>query len=260
MKVQPWLPYTAALSRLITRYISPITVRCCAALLLCMVIPRAGQAQTFTTLANFNGSNGSSPLFAALVQGTDGNLYGTTSAGGAHKQGTVFKISPAGTLTTLYSFCAKTNCTDGSAPYAGLLLGRDGNLYGTTESGGTNKSGTVFKITPRGTLTTLHSFNTSDGANPYATLIQATDGNFYGATQSGGANLLGTVFKITQSGTRTTLHNFNGSDGSSPESAMIQTTDGNFYGTTYNGGAEGRRTAVKITSGGTRTTLHTIVD
>src|SRR5258708_28592087 len=103
MKVQPWLPYTAALSRLITRYISPITVRCCAALLLCMVIPRAGQAQTFTTLANFNGSNGSSPLFAALVQGTDGNLYGTTSAGGAPKQGREVSITPPRTPTPPYT-------------------------------------------------------------------------------------------------------------------------------------------------------------
>ena len=108
----------------------------CAIILLCAVIPMAGRAQTFTTLTSFSGSNGSSPLFAPLVQGTDGNLYGTASAGGVHSQGTVFKITRSGTLTTLYSFCAQSKCTDGSAPYAGLIQGRDGNFYGTTESGG----------------------------------------------------------------------------------------------------------------------------
>jgi len=218
------------------------------------------QAQTLTTLANFTGSNGSNPLFAPLVQGTDGNLYGTASAGGAHSQGTVFKITPSGTLTTLYSFCAKSNCTDGSAPYAGLMLGRDGNLYGTTEAGGTSGLGTVFKITQRGALTTLHSFNSHDGASPYATLVQGTDGNFYGTTESGGSHILGTVFKMTPQGTLTTLHSFNSTDGSSPEAALIQATDGNFYSTTYNGGTEGYGTVFKITSGGTLSTLHIFDD
>src|SRR5207253_9324081 len=118
-------------------------------------------------------------------------------AGGAHGQGTGFKIPPTGTLKTLYSFCAKSACADGSAPFAGLVQGADGNFYSTTESGGASGDGTVFKITPRGTLTTVHSFNFHDGANPYAALMQATDGNFYGTTESGGAHILGTVFKIT---------------------------------------------------------------
>jgi uncharacterized repeat protein (TIGR03803 family) len=235
-------------------------LRCSVGLLLCLMIPRLEQAQTLTTLANFTGSNGSSPLFAPLVQGTDGNLYGTASAGGGHSHGTVFKITPSGTLTTLYSFCAKSGCTDGSAPYAGLMLGTDGNFYGTTESGGANGAGTVFKITQRGTLTTLHSFNISDGYNPYATLVQGTDGSFYGTTESGGAHILGTVFKMTPQGTLTTLHSFNSTDGSSPEAALIQDTDGNFYGTTYNGGTEGYGTAFKMTPGGTLTLLHVFSD
>ena len=175
---------------------------------LCMATPQVGRAQTLMTLANFVGPNGANPLFAPLAQGTDGNLYGTTQAGGAHQKGTVFKVTPAGTLTTLYSFCGQS-CGDGSAPFAGLLLGKDGNFYGTTELGGTNNEGTVFKITPLGTLTTLHSFNIQDGSNPYAGLVQATDGNFYGTTQSGGAHLLGTVFRITPRGALTTLHSFN---------------------------------------------------
>ena len=232
-----------------------------AALLFCALIPLAASAQTFTTLANFTGTNGSNPLFAPLVQGPDGNLYGTTSAGGAHSKGTVFKITPAGTLTTLYSFCSQTNCVDGSAPYAGLILGADGNFYGTTESGGAHRNnGTVFKITARGVLTTLHSFNSSDGANPYAALLQANDGNFYGTTESGGAHLLGTVFKMTPTGALTTLHSFNSTDGSSPEAALIQASDGNFYSTTYNGGTESYGTVFKITPAGTLTTLHFLND
>src|SRR5229473_3421993 len=229
-------------------------------LLLFLMIPRLGKAQTFTTLMNFTGSNGSSPLFAPVIQGTDGNLYGTASLGGAHSQGTVFKITPTGTLTTMYSFCALSNCADGSAPYAGLTLGTDGNFYGTTEAGGAHGQGTIFKITRLGTLTTLHSFNISDGSNPYAALVQGTDGNFYGTTQSGGAHLLGTVFKMTPAGTLTTLHSFNSTDGYSPEAALIQSPDGSFYSTTYNGGLEGYGTAFKITSGGTLTTLHVFDD
>ena len=224
-------------------------------------MPQEGRAQTVTVLANFTGTNGTSPLFGTLVQGTDGKLYGTTSAGGAHGQGTVFKITPTGTLTTLYNFCAKANCADGSAPYGGLVLGTDGNFYGTTESGGTNRDGTVFKITMQGTLTTLHSFNSRDGANPYASLMQAADGNFYGTTQSGGAHILGTVFKITSGGTLTTLHSFNSTDGSSPEAALIQTSDGTFYSATYNGGsADGYGTVFKMTSAGALTTLHVFND
>src|SRR5260370_36133623 len=121
------------------------------------------------------------------------------------------------------------------------MRGIEGNLYGTTESGGAHGAGTVFKITQRGTLTTLHSFNISDGSNPYAALVQGTDGNFYGTTQSGGAHLLGTVFKMTPAGTLTTPHSCNSTDGSSPEAALIQAPDGNFYSTTYNGGVGGER-------------------
>jgi uncharacterized repeat protein (TIGR03803 family) len=257
MKLQPGPGFrSASLSRLVTRYLSSGMVRCCAAFLLCAVMPYAGRAQTLTTLVNFKKTNGANPVFARLLQGPDGNFYGTTSTGGAHNHGTVFKVSPAGTLITLYNFCAKSSCTDGSAPYAGLVQGTDGNFYGTTEAGGTSNAGTVFKITPGGTLTTLHKFTFHDGANPYAALLQATDGNFYGTTESGGAHLLGTVFKITLQGVFTRLHSFNLTDGSSPEADLIQAADGNFYSTTYNGGPEGYGTVFKMTSGGTVTTLH----
>jgi uncharacterized repeat protein (TIGR03803 family) len=208
-------------------------------------------AQTFKTLLNFNGTNGAQPVYTSLVQNTDGSFYGTTLGGGTNSAGTVFKIAPRGTLITVYSFCEQTNCADGAEPYAGLVRGRDGNFYGTTSSGGANSFGTVFKITSRGTLTTLHSFNLTDGAQPFAALVQATSGDFYGTTTGGGPNNSGTVFKITPAGTLTTLHNFDGTDGSYPLGALVQATNGDFYGTTeYN-------TVFKISSTGTFTTLHT---
>jgi uncharacterized repeat protein (TIGR03803 family) len=138
----------------------------------------------FTTLCPTSGcAEGAFPL-AALVQATDGNLYGTTSEGGASGYGMVFKITPSGTLTTLYSFCSQSGCTDGASPYAALVQATDGNLYGTTYEGGDIGYGTVFKITPSGALTTLYSFCSQspcmDGGNPEGTLVQATDGNLYG--------------------------------------------------------------------------------
>ena len=130
-----------------------------------------------------------------MVQATDGNFYGTTSAGGAYDDGTVFKITPAGMLTTLHSF----DGLDGNSPYGGLVQATDGNFYGTTLQGGANKNndGTVFKITPGGTETTLHSFDFTDGAGPWGGLVQATNGTFYGATLQGGTSADGTVFSLS---------------------------------------------------------------
>jgi uncharacterized repeat protein (TIGR03803 family) len=143
-------------------------------------------AGVLTTLVSFNNTNGSSPQYAALVQGTNGNLYGTTPYDtipyGGPGNGTVFSMTSAGLLTTLTVF----NSTDGANPYAGLVQGTDGNFYGTTSNGGTNDNGTVFSMTSTGVLTTLVSFNGTNGSNPYAGLLQASDGNFYGTTLSGG--------------------------------------------------------------------------
>jgi uncharacterized repeat protein (TIGR03803 family) len=231
-----------------------------------------------TVLYSFTGKNGdgANPQ-AALIQGGDGNFYGTTYYGGttgtsANGSGTVFKITPSGTLTTLYSFCSQTNCTDGEYPDAGLILATDGDFYGTTYGGGAASSGTIFKITPSGTLTTLYRFcsqtNCTDGSEPHAGLIQATDGDFYGTTWNGGVNLDGgTVFKITPSGTLTTLYSFcsqtNCADGAYPEAGLIQATNGDLYGTTNEGGYGmvllgfyGYGTVFKITPGGTLTTLY----
>ena len=155
-------------------------------------------AQTLTTLHSFDGGDGRSPE-ATLVQGSDGNFYGTTALGGAHFQGTVFKIDTTGTLTTLHSFSGSPN--DGANPVAALVQGSDGNFYGTTAEGGEHFQGTVLRITPAGALTVLHSFSgyPGEGAVPFAGLVQGTDGNFYGTTALGGANSEGTVFKLSSS-------------------------------------------------------------
>ncbi len=237
----------------------------CIILVICMAAAVAAPAQNFTTLYRFcsltkNCTDGTDPS-AGLIQATDGNFYGTTNGGGANgDNGTVFRITPDGALTTLHSFAG----TDGALPY-GLIQATDGNFYGTTVGGGANGDGTVFRITPDGTLTTLHSFAGTDGAYLRAGLIQATDGNFYGTTVGGGANGDGTVFRITPDGTLTTLHSFAGTDGASPYAGLIQATDGNFYGTTTYGGISnsckdvtfsGCGTVFRITLDGTLTTLH----
>ncbi len=214
---------------------------------------------TLTTLHSFNGFDGFLP-YSSLVLGTDGNLYGTTVYGGATADdGTVFKITLAGTLTSLYSFCSQPNCADGAEPFAGLVQGSDGDFYGTTTYGGSNSCsggcGTVFKITPAGALTMLHSFDNSDGRYTQAGLVQGSDGNFYGTTYLGGPYDGGTVFKITLSGTLTTVHSFDYTDGAIPYAAPVQSSDGNFYGTTGGGGAYSAGTVFTMTSAGLLTTL-----
>jgi uncharacterized repeat protein (TIGR03803 family) len=215
----------------------------------------ASSAQNFMKLLDFDGTNGGGPD-GSLVQSTDGSLYGTTDGGGVLSWGTVFKISSRDQLTILHSFCAQTNCSDGKIPYAGLVQAINGNFYGTTTEGGANDAGSVFKITPGGTLTTLHSFDGSDGLNPSAGLVQARNGNLYGTTAGGGNNGHGTVFKITPGGTLTTLHSFDGTDGGSPFAALVEGTDGNLYGITSGINTNGHGTVFKISLGGDLTTLY----
>jgi len=233
---------------------------------------------TLTTLYDFcpHGSHSGCPRglspYAGLVQATDGNFYGTTKSGGAPGPGTVFRITPGGSLTTLHSFCSQPSCADGKNPEAALIQATGGNLYGTTQSGGASRYGTVFKVTLGGTLTTLYSFcaqtGCADGEGPFGDLVQATNGDFYGTTLSGGANGQGTVFEITAGGTLTTLYSFCSqsgcTDGDKPLAGLIQATDGNFYGTTRGGGIHNSScvyhscgTVFKITPSGSLTTLYT---
>lgn len=179
----------------------------CAAIVLLLALTITSPAQTLTTLYIFTGGTDGSAPYAGLVQGADGNFYGTTSGSFTTGSGTVFQITPSGILTTLYNF---TGGTDGADPLAVLVQGPNGNFYGTTTYGGTQAMGTVFQITPGGVLTTLYSFTGgTDGGNPLAGLVQGSDGNFYGTTLAGGTGgafcsfplSCGTVFQITPSGT-----------------------------------------------------------
>jgi uncharacterized repeat protein (TIGR03803 family) len=228
-------------------------------------------AGTLTTLWQFgslsNNADGNTPFLAGLVEGCDGDFYGTTSRGGTNTYlGTVYKITSAGTLTPLWQFGSLPNDADGISPSAGLLQGSDGTFYGTTSEGGTNNpilgagGGTVFKITPAGTLTPLWQFgslsNNADGRGPSGALVQGSDGNFYGTTLGGGTYGMGTVFQITPAGTLTPLWQFTGgADGQFPGAGLVQGIDGSFYGTTPSGGTHGNGTVFKITSAGTLTPL-----
>jgi uncharacterized repeat protein (TIGR03803 family) len=227
-------------------------------------ITEAGKVTTlYSFCAQTDCADGANPG-AALLQATNRNLYGTTTGGGggAANSGTVFEITPAGELTTLYSFCSQSNCTDGAFPAAGLLQATDGNFYGTTVSGGDYSYGTVFKITKAGKLTTLHSFEYFDGEAPFSGLVQGPHGNLYGTTSEGGVgeNNSGTVFEISPAGDLTTLYRFcsqtNCRDGASPFAGLIEATDGSFYGTTTSGGTKKQGTIFKITAEGRLTTVY----
>jgi uncharacterized repeat protein (TIGR03803 family) len=254
--------------------------RTCAVLVLTAATLIALRAQTLTTLYSFNGTDGGEPV-GALVQGTDGDLYGTTEYGGAGHLGTVFKITLAGNLTTLHTFCPRGyDCADGEIPLAGLVQASSGDFYGTTSAGGAYNAGAIFKITPGGTLTTLHSFcaqsGCPDGATPVAGLIQTNDSDLYGTTSAGGADNpcpnfgggfagCGTVFKITPNGALTTLYSFCAqnacADGVNPIAGLVQASNGDLYGTTQYGGASnecgyGCGTVFRVTPGGAVTTLY----
>jgi uncharacterized repeat protein (TIGR03803 family) len=221
----------------------------------------------FTPLYSFTGGADGGGV-SGLMQGSDGNFYGTTEGGGvaagSNGFGTVFRVTSTGVLTTLYTF---TGGADGGwpVPVAALVQGSDGNFYGTTqEVNGNTHLGTVFRITPKGVLTTLHTFSgLTDGTHAYGSLLQASDGNFYGTTKGGGLGDAGTVFRLAADGTFSTLHKFTGNqgnglnEGSVPDGALIQGKDGNFYGTTENGGATSRwGTAFRMTPAGDITTIY----
>jgi len=219
---------------------------------------------TETVLHSFaaDGKDGYRP-YASLAIDTTGNLYGTTISGGASSYGTVFKVTPSGTETVLYSF---KGGTDGCNPYnSGVVLGTKGVLYGATAGCGANAVGTVFKLTRTGIETVLHSFANSgtDGFNPYAGLVlDKTTGNFYGTTYYGGTSDAGTVFMVTPTGTETVVHSFatDGKDGYHPYAGVVLDKTGNLYGTTSAGGVSGLGTAFKITPSGTETVLHSFAN
>ncbi|MBZ5572391.1 MAG: hypothetical protein LAO09_11005 [Acidobacteriia bacterium] len=242
-------------------------------------ITASGQLTTFYSFCPQSGCpDGYFPI-DRLIQGTDGSFYGTAEGGGTSNNclggcGTVFRISAAGKLSTLYSFCPQPGCPDGNYPRAGLVQGNDGNFYGTTYYGGPHNSnlcdpnypgcGTIFKITPAGKLVRLYGFcaqsNCTDGGSPFAGLTQGWDGNFYGTTVYGGANGAGTIFKISPSGKLSTVYSFCAqdgcTDGGNPNAGLVQASDGNLYGTTTFGGVNYGGTIFGITPEGKSRTLY----
>lgn len=235
----------------------------------------------YTVLYSFGASatDGVVPV-GGVIQAVDGTFYGTTASGGANhciqipqagsNCGTVFKLTADGKVTILYSF--GNSPSDGVEPQNSLLQASDGNFYGTTLTGGAgacgnpplpHNCGTVFRITPEGVVTILHSFAVSpgDGVAPQGPLIQGRDGALYGTTPNGGANAAGTVFRMPLSGGATVLYSFGAvtSDGRGPSPFLIQAKDGNFYGSTRSGGTFGGTqtgTIFRVTPAGTATTLH----
>lgn len=210
-----------------------------------------------------NGSDDPTLPDTELVQGSDGNFYGTTRGNGPPHRGsvmgygTIFKVTPSGDATVLHRFPS----SEGYWPIeSALVQASDGNFYGTTQDGGTHGYGSVFRLTPSGAVTTVHSFEgRDDGNNPLGGVVQGRDGNFYGTTLDFSAIGSQTIFKLTPEGIVSTLHRFrrgNTVSGSSPRGGLTQGSDGNFYGTTALGGPSDRGTIYKITPEGTHTPLH----
>jgi uncharacterized repeat protein (TIGR03803 family) len=196
-----------------------------------------------------------------LVRDPRGNLVGTTTSGGAHNQGTVFRINASGVEKVLYSFCAQQSCADGASPFDGLIMDKSGNFYGTTYSGGAHGQGTVFKINASGIESVLYSFcaasGCSDGANPYAGVVMDTAGNLYGTTLGGGSLNNGTVFELTAAGGEIVLHAFqNTPDFATPYGGLVRDTLGNLYGTTWFGGANGAGGVFEVSPSQTETRLY----
>lgn len=207
-----------------------------------------------TVLHQFAGGKDGAVPYAGVIGDSAGNLYGTTSSGGASGYGTVFKIDPTGHETILYSF-TKTN---GAQPYGGLVLDSAGNLYGATELGGSNNLGVIFKIDTTGKGSTLYTFtNSSNGNSPLAGLILDSAGNLYGTTMYGGANGRGNVFQLSPTGTLTVLYSFTGgTDGGYPSCTLVRDSAGNLYGTAGSGGTKSMGVVFKLDTAGNETVLY----
>ena len=242
--------------------------RACAVLALCGATAIALPAQTFTVLYDFCSQvgcmDGRHP-FPALMQGPDGNIYGGNCAGGLYRNGTIYKLTPGGQMTTLYNFCSQTGCADGAYPYGSFVVGIDGNIYGATWFGGSKGYGTLFKMTTGGQLTRLYTFcpqaGCPDGEYPWGYLITDNQGNIYGTASAGGPHSsAGTVFRLAPNGALQVLHSFCAlrgcTDGRVPNGGLILEPGGTLYGSTQSGGANNKGTVFSLTAHGGLTTLY----
>jgi uncharacterized repeat protein (TIGR03803 family) len=224
------------------------TIRALLTLALSITLAAGALGQQLETLYGFaqppaNPSGG-------VVQGPDGDFYGTTARGGSFGFGSIFRITTNGVLTVLVDF----NTANGAYPYSGLTSDTNGNFYGTTQNGGGPGYGTVFRVTTNGVLTTLTNFYPPVGSNPAGALIWGNDGTLYGTTVNGGASSNGTVFQITTNGVLNSFFSFSGSNGAHPNAGLLLARDGNFYGTTEYGGI-GLGVVFQLTPGGVLTDL-----
>ena len=247
-----------------TRLVLWLAIPLCAALAAPAV---RAQSAAVSVLAGLGGTpDGYNPQ-ASLISGGDGFYYGTTQAGGPANLGTVYKITAAGVLTTLYAF---SGSSDGALPKAGLVSGGNGFFYGTTSAGGTNGNGTIFKISPAGVLTNLHSFSAdnpgstanADGASPQAALVSGGDGYLYGMAEAGGTSARGTVFRISPAGAFNVVHSFATGEGAEPVAALTLGGDGFLYGTTQFGGVSSSDlgTVFRVTAAGSLQTLYSFTN
>jgi uncharacterized repeat protein (TIGR03803 family)/parallel beta-helix repeat protein len=211
-------------------------------------------SNAITTLASFNGANGSTP-YGGVVEDGNGDLFGTTTYGGASNDGTVFEVKAgSGAVTTLASFSG----TNGANPYAGVVEDGSGNLFGTTEHGGASGDGTVFEMKASGAITILASFSGSNGAVPLAGLVEDSSGNLFGTTQVS-ASGQGTVFEVAAgSNVITTLASFNGTNGAAPFAGLLEDGSGDFFGTATSGGTSGGGTVFELTPSVTSFTIDTV--
>ncbi|MBZ5719607.1 MAG: IPT/TIG domain-containing protein [Acidobacteriia bacterium] len=219
----------------------------------------AASAQTYTVLFTYPQTSGGNTGILSpdvMSQGQDGAFYTTDAYDGTNNQGSVFKMTTGGQMTIIYSFCPVAGCVDGADPQGGVMLGFDGNLWGTTQIGGAHAAGTAFKITPTGTLTKIWDFaNGTDESVPYFAILQGQDGNHYGVSYGQYVGQYGAFFKISSSNAFTALTDFNFTDGALP-ALPVQGTDGSFYGTAQFGGSSNLGVVYKATPAGVITVLH----
>ena len=213
------------------------------------VVFRLGTTGKETVLHAFTGTSDGGQPQGGLISDSSGNLYGTTSMGGADQVGVAFKLNTASGETVLHSFTGGTGTDDGEFPYAGLIRDNTGNLYGTTTEGGLDTWGVVFKLDAIGNETVLYSFTGgADGKEPVAGLVRSSVGNLFGTTAFGGTHDEGVVFLLGTTGKEIVLHSFTGgADGGQPWASLIRDSAGNFYGTTYSGGSYNAGVVFKLT-------------